>query len=95
LNYLRNLPADYLKLDHSFVRGLGSVSRDERLVRMILSLAEDYGLEVIAEGVEEEFQLDWLRQHGCPYVQGFLLARPAPLADLLAGGDARGAGDRM
>jgi PAS domain S-box-containing protein/diguanylate cyclase (GGDEF)-like protein len=86
LNYLRQLPADYLKLDHSFVRGLGAMVRDERLVRMILSLAEDYGLEVIAEGVEEESQLAWLREHGCRYAQGFLLGRPTPLAELLATG---------
>jgi PAS domain S-box-containing protein/diguanylate cyclase (GGDEF)-like protein len=86
LNYLRHLPADYLKLDHSFVRGLGAMSRDERLVRMILSLAEDYGLEVIAEGVEEESQLEWLREHRCRYGQGFLLGRPAPLEALRAAG---------
>ena len=82
LNYLRRLPAHFLKIDRSFVGGLGAVRNDERLIEAVLSLADDYGMEVIAEGVEELSQLDWLRRHGCRYGQGFLLARPAPVVEL-------------
>lgn len=85
LAYLRRFPADLLKLDRSFVRGLGSVRRDERLVELVLSLAEDYGLAVVAEGVERENQLAWLVSRDCPYAQGFHLARPQAAAELAGG----------
>jgi PAS domain S-box-containing protein/diguanylate cyclase (GGDEF)-like protein len=76
LNYLRRLPADFLKIDRSFIAGVGAIRRDERLVEVILGLAEDYDIQVIAEGVEEPAQLEWLQRRGCLYVQGFLLGRP-------------------
>ncbi|HUO87214.1 MAG TPA: EAL domain-containing protein [Thermoanaerobaculia bacterium] len=88
LNYLRHLPAAFLKIDRSFVNGLGTISRDERLVGAILALAEDYGMEVIAEGVEEPAQLHWLREHGCRYAQGYLLGTPGPAEALQSWGAA-------
>lgn len=83
LNYLRQLPVDILKIDRSFIRGLGTMSQDERVVRTILALALDYGFEVVAEGIEEPVQLEWLRNHDCDYGQGYLLGRPGRLDELL------------
>ncbi|MFW6191804.1 MAG: putative bifunctional diguanylate cyclase/phosphodiesterase, partial [Thiohalospira sp.] len=75
LAYLRDFPIDTLKIDRSFVqdleRGGGAVTRT------ILSLAENLGVRSVAEGVETEEQLDYLRRHGCDLIQGFLFARPA------------------
>lgn len=76
LTYLRRLPADFLKIDRSFIAGVGAIRRDERLVEVVLGLAEDYGIQVIAEGVEEPAQLEWLQRRGCRYVQGFYVGRP-------------------
>lgn len=82
LSYLHRLPADLLKLDRSFARGLGTVRRDERLVELVLSLADDYGLGVVAEGVERAEQLAWLTSRYCPYAQGFHLGRPQPAREV-------------
>ncbi|MGH3321079.1 MAG: putative bifunctional diguanylate cyclase/phosphodiesterase [Streptosporangiaceae bacterium] len=76
LAYLRQLPADTLKIDPSFVGGLG---RDEiltQLTRAIVRLGRDLGLLVVAEGIERPEQLDQLREMGCAGGQGFLVARP-------------------
>ncbi|HQP39250.1 MAG TPA: EAL domain-containing protein, partial [Polyangiaceae bacterium] len=80
--YVKQLPVDHLKLDRSFVQGIGVDPRDERLVEVILQLAQGLGLSVIAEGVETRAQKEWLRAKGCVFVQGFLLGRPRPLRDL-------------
>jgi len=82
LAYVKQLPVDHLKLDRSFVQGIGVDPRDERLVEVILQLAQGLGLSVIAEGVETRAQKEWLRAKGCVFVQGFLLGRPRPLRDL-------------
>lgn len=82
LNYLRRFPAHFLKIDRSFISGLGAMRRDERLVEAVLGLAEDYGMQVIAEGVEEQHQLVWLQRRDCRYVQGYLLARPSRADEL-------------
>lgn len=82
LAYVKQLPVDHIKLDRSFVQGIGEDPRDERLIEVILQLAHGLGLSVIAEGVEKRSQKDWLREKGCIFVQGFLLGRPRSLADL-------------
>ncbi|WPL19946.1 Bacteriophytochrome cph2 [Thiorhodovibrio winogradskyi] len=82
LSYLRRLPIDTLKIDRSFVCDLPGGEQESALVLSILRLAQTHGLSVVAEGVENQAQLDFLRQHGCPAVQGFLLARPMPLQSL-------------
>jgi EAL domain-containing protein (putative c-di-GMP-specific phosphodiesterase class I) len=91
LDRLRRYPIDALKIDRSFVAGLGE--RDPRadtaLVVAILAMAEALGLDVIAEGVETPEQRDRLLALGCPQAQGFLFARPLAPADvvvLAAGG---------
>jgi EAL domain-containing protein (putative c-di-GMP-specific phosphodiesterase class I) len=76
LSYLRRLPAATIKIDRSFVRGIGSDPDDEAVVRAIVTLGQSLGKRVVAEGVESEAQLAFLRRLGCDAAQGFLLARP-------------------
>ena len=76
LSYLRQFPVDALKIDRSFVSGLGASEEAQALVRTLVRLGRDLGLEVIAEGIEEESQLALLRFAGCDTGQGYLLARP-------------------
>lgn len=76
LGALRSLPVDVLKIDKSFVRGLGVDPNDTAIVTSILSLAQAMGLHVVAEGVESWPQVAELARLGCPVMQGFRLARP-------------------
>jgi diguanylate cyclase (GGDEF)-like protein/PAS domain S-box-containing protein len=76
LSYLRRYPFDKLKIDQSFMKGLGEDGESDALVRAILALGHSLRLEVTAEGVETEMQLRMLRHYGCDQVQGFLLGRP-------------------
>ncbi|WP_426236213.1 putative bifunctional diguanylate cyclase/phosphodiesterase [Pseudomonas sp. TWP3-2] len=76
LAHLRDLELDTLKLDRHLIAKLPDSTRDASLVRSVLELCKEYGLLVIAEGVETVEQLQWLQAHGCEYVQGFLVARP-------------------
>ncbi|HEX6132345.1 MAG TPA: EAL domain-containing protein [Longimicrobiales bacterium] len=78
LAYLKLFPVDLLKLDRCFIRGIGRVPREEQLIEIMISLAHRIGAQVVAEGVEEEQQLEWLRRVGCDFVQGYLIGRPAP-----------------
>jgi diguanylate cyclase (GGDEF)-like protein/PAS domain S-box-containing protein len=80
LAYLKLFPVDLLKLDACFVRELGTGGRDEQLVDVMISLAHRIGARVVAEGVEDERQLEWLRRAGCDYIQGYLVGRPVPPA---------------
>jgi diguanylate cyclase (GGDEF)-like protein len=82
LGYLKRFPIDALKIDREFVDGLGTESEDTAIVSAVLSMAEALELDVIAEGVETQQQLAWLREHGCGFAQGFLLGRPAPAEEL-------------
>ncbi|MEI8256795.1 MAG: bifunctional diguanylate cyclase/phosphodiesterase [Deltaproteobacteria bacterium] len=82
--YLQSLPASHLKLDRSYVSGIGINERDEQLVEVLLELAERWGLTVVAEGIERTQQLRWLAARGCKLGQGFLLARPMPALDFQA-----------
>jgi EAL domain-containing protein (putative c-di-GMP-specific phosphodiesterase class I) len=77
------LPVDVLKLDRSFVTGLGNGGVDEPIAEAIVNLAQSLKLDVVAEGVENQAQLDVLRRLRCSHVQGFLLGRPVD-ADALS-----------
>jgi len=79
LSYLRRLPVDVLKIDRSFVSRLESDPVDEALCAGILGIARSLGLSVVAEGVENERQLEILHSHGCDAVQGYFLGRPLSL----------------
>jgi EAL domain-containing protein (putative c-di-GMP-specific phosphodiesterase class I) len=78
LGYLKRFPIDTLKIDRTFVRDLSTDADDATLTRAIIHLAQNLRLKVVAEGVETEEQLAFLRANGCDEMQGFLFARPAP-----------------
>ena len=78
LSYLKQWRVDYLKIDRSFVRDLVTDMSDLAIVEAIIAMAKHLNIEVVAEGIEGWQQLEKLRQLGCPYAQGFLLARPVP-----------------
>ena len=78
LSYLKMLPVNVLKIDRSFVEGLGKDPRDTTTVEAMVSLAHSLGLEAVGEGVETAEQLEHLEAMGCELAQGFYLARPLP-----------------
>lgn len=79
LAYLTQLPLDQLKIDQSFVRNLGVKPADAVIVQTIVGMANNLGMEVIAEGVETEVQRAFLELHGCPFCQGYLFSKPVPI----------------
>jgi EAL domain-containing protein (putative c-di-GMP-specific phosphodiesterase class I) len=81
LSYLDRLPVSGLKIDKTFVQSITSLSTAAPVVRAVIALARDLGLDVVAEGVETEPQLAFLLSHGCDHVQGFLLGRPVPATE--------------
>jgi diguanylate cyclase (GGDEF)-like protein len=81
LAHLRDLELDTLKIDRHLIARLPDSKRDASLVSTVISLCKQYGLLVIAEGVETIEQYQWLQAHGCEYVQGFLVARPLVAED--------------
>jgi EAL domain-containing protein (putative c-di-GMP-specific phosphodiesterase class I) len=81
LRHISRIKVDGLKIDRSFVAGITDNERDVAVVRMLVDLAAGLGLQVTAEGIETPEQLTLLRSLGCPYGQGYLLGRPAPLLE--------------
>ncbi len=84
LSYLKRLPADALKIDKSFVKGLGEQVEDTAIVQMIIGLAHTLGMEVIAEGVESAEQARLLNEMGCDFAQGYHFSKPLPPEDIPA-----------
>jgi EAL domain-containing protein (putative c-di-GMP-specific phosphodiesterase class I) len=78
LAHLRRFPVDVLKIDGTFVAGLGREPQDASIVAAVISLAHALDLETVAEGVETDEQLEILKELGCDLAQGYLFARPAP-----------------
>jgi EAL domain-containing protein (putative c-di-GMP-specific phosphodiesterase class I) len=78
LSYLKRFPLDVLKIDRSFVAGLGTDDEDSAIVDAVIGMARTLGLSVVAEGVETPRQLGQLRRLGCDRAQGFLFAPPVP-----------------
>ncbi len=76
LNYLLNYPFDTLKIDKEFVTGIEPDTRSTKIVEGIISLAHNFGIEVLAEGVETQSELDRLMQMGCDKIQGFFISPP-------------------
>ena len=76
--YLKQFPIDILKIDQSFVRGVGSSPEDAAITSATIAMARQLGLRVVAEGVEELGQMEFLRSHGCSEYQGFLFSPAVP-----------------
>jgi diguanylate cyclase (GGDEF)-like protein len=84
LVYLKRFPVHTLKIDRAFIRNLGTSPPDAAIVKSIVVLAKNLGLGVVAEGVETDEQLEYLRRQGCEKFQGYLCSPPLPLDDFLA-----------
>jgi len=82
LSFLRELPVDAIKIDRSFVSGLGTDPCDASIVRGIIGMASALNLDVVAEGVETLAQAEALQALGCSYAQGYLWSRPVPAVDI-------------
>ncbi len=78
LSYLKLLPMDFLKIDRSFVEGLGKDPKDEGIVSAVIDLSRVLGMEEIAEGVETTEQATHLRELSCRFAQGYLYSKPLP-----------------
>jgi len=90
LSYLKQLPLDQLKIDQSFVRDIATDTNDAVMVKTIIDMAQNFRLNVIAEGVETKAQLGFLKQNGCMAYQGYLFSKPVPVEEfekLLGKGD--------
>ncbi len=79
LTYLKRLPVDVLKIDQSFVRDATLDANDAEIIRAIVAMAHSLGLDIIAEGVEQHDQLEFLQQQGCHHYQGYLFSKAVPL----------------
>ncbi|MBL8533851.1 MAG: EAL domain-containing protein [Betaproteobacteria bacterium] len=84
LAYLKRFPVDTLKVDRSFVKDTPAADDDAAIASAIIAMAHSLRLEVVAEGVETSSQLEFLKAHGCEYVQGYLISRPVPAAEIPA-----------
>jgi diguanylate cyclase (GGDEF)-like protein/PAS domain S-box-containing protein len=84
LAYLKALPVNKLKIDKRFMDGIPGDTNDIAISRAIIALAHSLGMTLVAEGVETDAQLDFLRQHGCEMYQGWLFSKAIPVRDLTA-----------
>jgi len=82
LAQLKQLPVHELKIDKSFIQNIENDEDDRIIVRSTIELAHNMGLHVVAEGIEDEFALNWLSDHGCELAQGYYISRPKPAIDL-------------
>jgi len=79
---LKQYPLDSLKIDRGFVKGIPNDADDVAITEAIIAIANKMGLKVVAEGVENNDQADFLRAAGCSVLQGFLLGRPVPATEI-------------
>lgn len=83
LNYLKHFPVNKIKIDRTFVTGIGISSIDETIIKSIVYVASQLGYDLIAEGVETAEQLDFLLKHDCPHIQGFYFFPPLPAEEII------------
>ena len=76
LAYLKHFPVDALKIDRSFIRDVATQRDDAAIARAVIAMGQTLQLRVVAEGVETQEQLDFLRRHGCDAIQGWLVSQP-------------------
>jgi diguanylate cyclase (GGDEF)-like protein/PAS domain S-box-containing protein len=81
LSYLKRLPLDQIKIDQSFVRDITTDVSDAVMVKTIIDMAQNFGLNIISEGVETEAQFTFLKDNGCMAFQGYLFSKPVPLEE--------------
>jgi len=79
LSYLESLPIDRIKMDRQFIQGIGKRPASEAIIKTIIALTQNLGIESLAEGIEEPEQFEWLEREGCEFFQGFLFAKPVPV----------------
>ena len=84
MTYLRRFPISKVKIDASFVNGIGKDAGDEAIVRAVNGLGHSLEMRTLAEGIETEEQLAFLRNEGCDEGQGYFFARPAPADEMTA-----------
>jgi EAL domain-containing protein (putative c-di-GMP-specific phosphodiesterase class I) len=84
LSYLQEFPVHAVKIDRSFIRDLHRSRHSAAIIATILAMARELRLKVIAEGVETEEQLEYLRSYGCDQIQGFLYSKPLPAQEFEA-----------
>ncbi len=84
LTYLSKFPIDVIKIDQSFIRNLQSNSMNKPIIKSIVALANNLNLTCIAEGVETQEQLDYIRSLGCDVIQGYFFAKPAPIDEIIS-----------
>lgn len=82
LNRLCRFPIQSLKIDRSFIGNVGRDGKDLEIVKMIIAMAHSLGIEPVAEGVEDDRQWEFMREHGCRWTQGFLFSRPLPESEM-------------
>ena len=82
LNYLKKFPINTVKVDRSFIMDIPESADDKAITSAVIAMAHRLNMEVVAEGVEEQSQLDFLLEHDCEYAQGYLFAKPLPLSHL-------------
>ncbi len=84
LSYLKRFPVDFVKIDRSFISELEQFGDDAAIVRAIIAMVHSLELQVVAEGVETQAQLDFLSEQGCDEIQGYLISRPVPAEQFAA-----------
>ncbi len=84
MGYLKNFPIDNIKIDQSFVRDLEIDRANQAILRAIVALGKNLGLNVVAEGIETQLQKNFLAAIGCDQIQGYLLSKPLPMKELVA-----------
>jgi EAL domain-containing protein (putative c-di-GMP-specific phosphodiesterase class I) len=84
LRYLQKFPLDTLKIDRSFIMDIGQDGDDTAITEAIIAMGHSLGLQIIAEGVETQTQLDFLRERSCELIQGFFFSKPLPAIEIPA-----------